>query len=192
MDKAFQAAIQAAVTVLRRGGVILYPTDTVWGLGCDATNSSAVRRLEQIKERTPGHSMLVLLEHEVKLPYYVREVPDVAYDLIDAAVRPLTLIYPQARNLAPEIIAPDGTIGIRITHEAVSAALCAALKAPLVSTSANISGHPTPQSFAQTEEELKQRVDYIVPLRQEEPGGNTLPSEIIKIGAGGEVTLIRS
>ena len=177
--------------MLRRGGVILYPTDTVWGLGCDATNSAAVRRLEEIKQRPAGQPMLLLLESEAKLPYYVQEVPPIAYDLIDAAVRPLTLIYPGARRIAPELPAADGSIGIRITREEVSAALCAALRAPLVSTSANISGHPTPQNFAQIEEELKAKVDYIVPLRQDEPA-NPTPSEIIKIGTGGQVTLIRS
>lgn len=186
----FRQAISEAVSVLQKGGVILYPTDTVWGLGCDATNSEAVRRIYQIKRRADSKSMLCLCDAIGRVDYYFQNVPEVAWDLWEVADKPLTLILPRARNVAPELIAADGTMGMRITAEKVSQTLCARLKHPLVSTSANISGQPTARCFADISPEIKEAVDYIVPLRQDETE-NPAPSGIIKVGDGGLIQVIR-
>ncbi len=190
MQTDLTTVVKETVSVLRSGGIVLYPTDTVWGLGCDATNEEAVQRLIRLKHRAQGKSMLVLLDSDAKLPSYVQEVPSIAYDLIDAAIRPLTLIYPGARNLAPSLIAPDGSIGIRITREKISQAICQQLRVPIVSTSANISGNQTPRFFSEVDPEVVTAVDYVVPLRQDDRT-SALPSEIIKLGVHNEVTLIR-
>jgi len=186
----FKQAIDEALKVLNRGGVILYPTDTVWGLGCDATNSEAVRRIFEIKRRVDSKAMLSLVDAVGRVDYYFSRVPEIAWDLWEVADKPLTLILPRARNVAPELIADDGTMGMRITSEPVSHTLCARLKRPLVSTSANISGQPTARCFADISDEIKQAVDYIIPLRQNE-ASNPAPSGIIKVGDGGEVQVIR-
>ena len=185
-----RTAVREATDVMRRGGVILYPTDTVWGLGCDATQGEAVRRIYALKRRAEAKAMLVLTEAVGRVEWYFDRVPDIAWDLWDVADKPLTLILPRARNVAPELLAEDGTLGIRITREPVSAALCAALKKPIVSTSANISGEPTPRTFAAITDEVRQAVDYVFPLRQDE---TTLPppSGIIKVGDGGLIEVIR-
>ena len=184
LTEEYKKAVQEASKVVKAGGIILYPTDTIWGLGCDATNEEAVQRIFT-------KAMLLLIDSDAKLPGLVREVPDIAYQLIDAAVSPLTLIYPGGRNVAPSLIAPEGTLGIRITHEAFSQALCAAIRVPLVSTSANLSGQPAPKIFAEISEEIKAAVDYVVPVRQDECTP-ARPSEIISIGLGGEVKILRS
>lgn len=186
----FQQAINEALQVLNRGGIILYPTDTVWGLGCDATNSQAVRRIFEIKRRADSKAMLSLTDAIGRVDFYFDRVPEIAWDLWEVADKPLTLILPRARNVAPELIAADGTMGMRITHEAVSQTLCARLKRPLVSTSANISGQPTARCFGEISDEVKQAVDYIIPLRQDETS-NPSPSGIIKVGDGGLITVIR-
>ena len=186
----FREAIDQALAVLHKGGVILYPTDTVWGLGCDATCSQAVRRIFEIKRRADSKSMLSLTDAIGRVEYYFDRVPEIAWDLWEVTDKPLTLILPRARNVAPELIAEDGTMGIRITHEAVSQTLCARLKRPLVSTSANISGQPTPRSFAEISPEVRELVDYIVPLRQNE-NHNPAPSGIIKVDDGGLIQVIR-
>jgi L-threonylcarbamoyladenylate synthase len=162
----------------------------VWGLGCDATNSAAVRRIYELKRRAEAKAMLVLTDAVGRVDYYFDRVPDIAWDLWEVADKPLTLILPRARNIAPELMAEDGSLGIRITHEAVSQAICARLKRPLVSTSANISGEPTPKTFAEITDEVKEAVDYIVPLRQAETV-LPAPSGIIKLGDGGLVQVIR-
>ncbi|MBP5500634.1 MAG: threonylcarbamoyl-AMP synthase [Bacteroidales bacterium] len=186
----FKQAIDEALKVLNRGGVILYPTDTVWGIGCDATNSEAVRRIFEIKRRSDSKAMLSLVDAVGRVDYYFSRVPEIAWDLWEVADKPLTLILPRARNVAPELIAEDGTMGMRITSEPVSHTLCARLKRPLVSTSANISGEPTARCFADISDEIKQAVDYIIPLRQNETA-NPAPSGIIKVGDGGEIKVIR-
>lgn len=186
----FKQAISEALKVLNNGGVILYPTDTVWGLGCDATNSEAVKRIFEIKRRADSKAMLSLVDAIGRVDYYFSRVPEIAWDLWEVADKPLTLILPRARNVAPELIAEDGTMGMRITNEQVSKALCAGLKKPLVSTSANISGEPTARCFADISDEIKQAVDYIIPLRQNE-ASNPAPSGIIKVGDGGEIKVIR-
>lgn len=186
----FNDIIKETVEVLNKGGVILYPTDTVWGIGCDATNSAAVKRIYEIKRREDSKAMLCLTEAIGRVDWYFDRVPEIAWDLWEVADKPLTLILPRARNIAPELIAADGTMGMRITKERVSSAICARLKRPLVSTSANISGQPTAHCFAEISEEIKQAVDYIVPLRQEETE-NPQPSGIIKVGDGGLINVIR-
>lgn len=183
-------AIQKAIEILNKGGVILYPTDTVWGLGCDATNSEAVKRIYQIKRREDSKSMLCLVDAVGRVDYYFENIPEIAWDLWDVADKPLTLILPRARNVAKELVAADGTMGMRITHEKVSNTLCARLKRPLVSTSANISGEPTARCFAEISEEIKQAVDYIIPLRQNETE-NPAPSGIIKVDDGSVIKVIR-
>ena len=190
MNEQYRDEIKRACDVLYHGGVILYPTDTVWGIGCDATNEEAVRRVYEIKQRVDNKAMLVLVDNDVKVDFYVREVPAVAWDLIELSTKPLTIIYDGARNLAPNLIGEDGSVGIRVTREEFSKQLCYRFKKAIVSTSANISGHPSPRSFTEISDEIKQAVDYIVEVRQDEPAG-AAPSSIIKLGAHGEVKVIR-
>ena len=185
-----QEDIKKACQVLYEGGVILYPTDTVWGIGCDATNPEAVRRVYEIKKRQDTKALLVLVDSSVKVDFYVRDVPEVAWDLIDLADKPLTIIYNQARNLAPNLIAEDGSIGIRVTNEDFSRRLCQRFRKAIVSTSANISGEPTPSNFSEISEDVKALVDYIVEYRQDDMS-RPKPSSIIKLGSGGEVKIIR-
>ena len=175
---------------MREGGVILYPTDTVWGIGCDATNEDAVRRVYEIKQRQDSKAMLVLVDSSVKVDFYVRDVPEVAWDLIELADKPLTIIYSGARNLAANLLAEDGSVGIRVTNEEFSKRLCQQFRKAIVSTSANISGQPSPKSFNEISEEVKSAVDYIVGYRQEETS-NPKPSSIIKLDKGGVIKIIR-
>lgn len=182
--------IKKACEVLAKGGVILYPTDTIWGIGCDATNEEAVKRVYEIKRRMDSKALLLLIDNDVKLTYYLREVPAVAYDLIDLSTKPLTIIYDGARNLASNLIAEDGSVGIRVTNEEFSKQLCFRFRKAIVSTSANISGKPSPACFAEISEDIKQAVDYIVDFRRHEQGG-AKPSSIIKLGVRGEVKIIR-
>lgn len=185
-----QNEILKTLEVLRAGGVILYPTDTVWGLGCDATNEKAVKRIFEIKKRADAKAMLVLIDNPGKLQSYVEEVPDIAWDLIEMAEKPLTIIYPDARNLAPNLIAEDKSIGIRVTNEDFSKRLCSQFRKPIVSTSANVSGEPTPANFSQISDEIKLAVDYVVNFRQNEVA-QPKPSSIIKLGKGNLFQLIR-
>ena len=182
--------IKKTVEVLRAGGVILYPTDTVWGLGCDATNEKAVKRIFDIKKRTDAKAMLVLIDNPAKLQSYVEEVPDMAWDLIELSEKPLTIIYPQAKNLAANLIAEDKTIGIRVTNEAFSRNLCAQFRRPIVSTSANISGNATPSNFNEVSDEIKKEVDYVVNFRQDDMT-KLNSSSIIKLGKGNLFQIIR-
>lgn len=175
---------------MREGGVILYPTDTIWGIGCDATNEDAVRRVYEIKQRQDSKAMLVLVDSSVKVDFYVQDVPEVAWDLIDLADKPLTIIYSGARNLAANLLAEDGSVGIRVTNEDFSKSLCQQFRKAVVSTSANISGQPSPRNFSEISEEVKSAVDYIVGYRQEEMS-NPKPSSIIKLDKGGVIKIIR-
>ncbi|VBB45624.1 Translation factor SUA5 [uncultured Paludibacter sp.] len=182
--------INKALEILRSGGVILYPTDTIWGIGCDATNKKAVEKIYQIKKRAETKSMLVLLDSPAKLNAYVEEIPDMAWDLIELTTKPLTIIYPNARNLAENLIGEDRSIGIRITTEEFSKKLCERFRKPIVSTSANISGEKSPAFFDDISDEIKFAVDYIVDYRRND---KTLskPSSIIKLGIGNLVEIIR-
>lgn len=182
--------VPKALEVLKSGGVILYPTDTIWGIGCDATNAAAVKRVYEIKQRHDSKSMLVLLENPNMILSYIEEMPEVAWDLIDFAEKPTTIIYDRAKNLASNLIAEDGSIGIRITKEAFTQKLIQRFRKPLVSTSANISGEASPQNFSEISEEIKMKVDYIVKYRQEEKG-NPAPSSIIKLGVTGLIQILR-
>ena len=182
--------IRRAVEVMNKGGIILYPTDTIWGLGCDATNANAVRRIYEIKQRTDAKALISLVDSETKVQFYVKEVPEVAWDVMELSERPMTVVFDGGRNLAPNLLAEDGSVAIRITKEAFSKELCMRMKRAVVSTSANISGQPAPRCFAEISEEIKGAVDYICTSRQDEPPTQTA-SSIIKLGAGGEVTIIR-
>ena len=185
--------LQEALRVLRKGGIIVYPTDTVWGIGCDATNAEAVAKIYALKQREDSKSMLVLLDSPAKLNYYVADIPDAAWTLLEATdeeTKPLTIIYPNARNMAQNLIAEDGSIGIRITNEPFSKALCEQLKHPIVSTSANISGHPTARFFHEIEAAILDRADYVCRFRREDDCPHE-PSSIIKIHADGTFQIIR-
>lgn len=181
--------VNKSAVILRKGGIILYPTDTVWGIGCDATNEIAVQKIFRLKQRSESKSMIVLVAEPHQAEFYA-EVPSVAKDLVEFAERPLTVIYPKAKGLAKSIVAEDGTIGIRAVRDEFCKQLIHALHRPIVSTSANISGQPAPANFREISEEIKASVDYVVNLRQNEVKRNA-PSQIIKIGLNGEIEIIR-
>ena len=183
--------IKNAVEVLRKGGVILYPTETIWGIGCDATNPDAVRRVYEIKKREDSKALICLVDSANRMQRYFRNVPDVAWDLVDYATKPLTLILDDAVNIAPNLLAEDGSLGIRVTNEEFSKQMCYRFQKAIVSTSANISGEPSPQNFSEISEEIKNQVDYIVNFRRGEKT-KAQPSQIIKLTKDGEVTVIRA
>ena len=185
-----QEDIKNACEVLRDGGLILYPTDTIWGIGCDATNEDAVQRAYELKQRADNKAMLVLIDNVAKLETYVEEVPGMAWDLIDVADKPLTIIYSQGKNLAPNLLGEDGSIGIRVSREEFSQKLCFQFRKPLVSTSANLSGDPSPANFGEISEAIRNGVDYIVEYRQDDRS-KAAPSSIIKLGKGGLFQIIR-
>ena len=198
--------IKNAIEVLRKGGVILYPTDTVWGIGCDATNAEAVKRVYEIKQRDDSKAMICLVDSDARLQRYVRNVPDVAWQLIDSLksvsgdsvagtemvppTKPTTLILDGAVNLAPNLIAEDGSIALRITQEAFSKELCYRFQKALVSTSANISGEPAAQNYCDIDPRIIEQVDYVCWSRRQEHKPHT-PSSIIRLREDGEVTIIR-
>lgn len=182
--------LKKAQEVLYKGGLILYPTDTIWGIGCDATNEEAVKRVYELKKRVDSKSMLILVDNPAKLQFYVREVPEVAWDLVDLAEKPLTIIYPGARNLAPNLLGEDGSIGIRLTKEAFSRGLCERFRKAIVSTSANVSGEPSPRFFSEISPVILKGVDYVVNFRQNEKSP-VAPSSIIKLGISGQIQIIR-
>lgn len=187
--------IKNAVEVLRMGGVILYPTDTVWGIGCDATNSEAVKRVYEIKEREDSKALICLVDSDARLQRYVRHVPEVAWQLIDSLqdsdAKPTTLILDGAINLAENLIAEDGSVALRITQEAFSKELCYKFQKALVSTSANISGQPAAQNYQDIDPVLLERVDYVCWTRRQEHKPHK-PSSIIRLREDGEVTIIRN
>ena len=185
-----QDDIQKAIEVLKKGGLILYPTDTIWGIGCDATNEEAVKRVYELKQRVDSKSMLVLVDTPAVLQAYVQQVPDIAWDLIELTDKPLTIIYDGAKNLAPNLVAPDGSIGIRVTDELFSKALCRQFRKPIVSTSANRSGEPSPSRFSKIQPAVKEGVDYIVAYRQNDRAEAT-PSGIVKLARDGSIQVIR-
>lgn len=182
--------IKKVVEILRAGGLVLYPTDTVWGLGCDATNEKAVEKIFKLKKREDSKSLIVLVDSVDRLSAYVEDVPDVALDLAELADKPLTIIYPRGKNLAPNVLAEDGSVGIRVTNEEFSKALCYAFRKPIISTSANISGNPTPENFYQIEDEIKNGVDYVVEARREDYEKKS-PSSIIKFEKNGTFVVLR-
>ena len=185
--------IKNAVETMRKGGVILYPTDTVWGIGCDATNSEAVKRVYEIKQRDDSKALICLVDSDARMQRYFRTVPDVAWQLIDSLKdggKPTTLILDGAVNLAENLIADDGSVGIRITDEPFSKELCYRFQKAIVSTSANISGEPAAQNYCDIDPRIIEAVDYVCWSRRQEHKPHT-PSAIIKLKENGEVTIIR-
>ena len=182
--------LKKACEVLKNGGVILYPTDTIWGLGCDATCEDAVKRIYEIKRRSDSKSMLTLVDSFDRLDRYVDDLPEITFDLIECADKPLTIIYSGAKNLAGNLIASDGSIGIRVTKEEFSQKLCRQFGRPVVSTSANFSGEPAPSNFSEINSEILRLVDYVVNYRREETQ-KSKPSSIIRLEKNGVVKVIR-
>ena len=187
--------IRNAVETMRKGGVILYPTDTVWGIGCDATNVEAVKRVYQIKQRDDSKALICLVDSDARLQRYFHQVPDVAWQLIDSLIgdeysKPTTLVLDGAINMAENLIAEDGSIGIRITNEPFSKELCFRFQKAIVSTSANISGEPAAQNYCDIDPRILEAVDYVCWSRRQEHKPH-MPSSIIKLKENGEVTIIR-
>jgi L-threonylcarbamoyladenylate synthase len=182
--------IAKALKVVQDGGIILYPTDTIWGIGCDATNTEAVQKIYKLKQRAESKSMIILLDTDAKLPSYIRDVPELAYNLIEYAENPLTLVMPGARNISPALIAADGSVGIRVAKHTFCEGLIQRLRKPLVSTSANISGKPSPQYFSQVEQEIIDGVDYVVDIDQHSMEIKN-PSTIMRLEADGRFEFIR-
>jgi len=182
--------ITKALKVVQDGGIILYPTDTIWGIGCDATNTEAVQKIYKLKQRAESKSMIILLDTDAKLPSYIRDVPELAYNLIEYAENPLTLVMPGARNISPALIAVDGSVGIRVAKHPFCEGLIQRMRKPLVSTSANISGKPSPQYFSQVEQEIIDGVDYVVDIDQHSMEIKN-PSTIMRLEADGKFEFIR-
>lgn len=186
----FEEQVLQTVETLRKGGVILYPTDTVWGLGCDATNDRAVARIYDIKRSADKKSMLVLLDSLDKVSLYVQKVPDIAWQLFEVAEKPLTLILPEARGVAANLVPEEGTLGIRVPEHDFCRAVIRRLNRPLVSTSANVSGRPAPATPSEIAAEITSAVDLVVdPAFEGRPTRKA--SSIIKVGKGGEIEIIR-
>jgi len=186
--------IKKAVETMRKGGVILYPTDTVWGIGCDATNIEAVKRVYEIKQRDDSKALICLVDSDARMQRYFRNVPDVAWQIVDSLkesdAKPTTLILDGAINLAENLIAEDGSVGIRITNEPFSKELCYRFQKAIVSTSANISGESAAQNYCDIDPRIIEAVDYVCWSRRQEHKPHT-PSSIIKLKENGEVTVIR-
>ena len=186
--------IRQAVETMRKGGVILYPTDTVWGIGCDATNAQAVKRVYEIKQRDDSKALICLVDSDARMQRYFRRVPDVAWQLIDSLkesdAKPTTLILDDAVNLAENLIAEDGSVGIRITNEPFSKELCFRFQKAIVSTSANISGEPAAQNYGDIDPRILEAVDYVCWSRRQEHKPHQ-PSSIIRLRQNGEVSIIR-
>ncbi|MFP4366278.1 MAG: L-threonylcarbamoyladenylate synthase [Bacteroidales bacterium] len=182
--------VRKALNTVQKGGIILYPTDTIWGIGCDATNDEAVRKIFKIKDRADTRQMLILIDKADNISKYVRNVPDIAFNFIESAQRPLSIIFQNAWNLAPSLIGHDNTIGIRVVQDDFCKELIGELGKPIVSTSANISGKPPPTGFINIDPQIKESVDHIVSLRQDEVVKSG-PSDIIKFEKDGEIVKIR-
>jgi L-threonylcarbamoyladenylate synthase len=186
----FEEDIRESLNTLRNGGIILYPTDTVWGLGCDSTNPSAVEKIFKIKLREENKSLLVLVNSELMIDRYVTEVPEIAYELLSVSDSPLTIIYPGGRNLAPGVCADDGSVGIRVCIDEFCNELINRFRKPIISTSANLSGRSSPGNFSEIEESLIEKVDYVVKYRQDDRQKHSA-SPVIKIGLNGTIKIIR-
>ncbi len=182
--------IQQAVDVMRRGGIILYPTDTIWGIGCDARNEEAVNRIYALKQRDDSKALICLVDSANRMQQYSRSIPDVAWDLIEYAERPLTLVIDDAINLAPNLVAADGSVAMRVTRERISHDLCYRFQRAVVSTSANLSGQPAPKNFMEIAPEILEGVDYVMKARQNDVTKGR-PSQIVKLARDGQITFIR-
>lgn len=184
-----QQEINKCIEVLKSGGIILYPTDTVWGIGCDATNEEAVKKIYELKQREDTKSMIVIVANDTMLQKHLKDVPDLAWDIIDLATKPTTIIYPNAIQLAKNVVANDGSVGIRLVKEGFANQLVQKFGKPIVSTSANISGKSTPNNFSEITNEIKSSVDYVVNATFDK--GNHHPSSILKLGLKGEIEVLR-
>jgi len=182
--------VAKALRIVQAGGIILYPTDTIWGIGCDATNTEAVQKIYKLKRRDEAKSLIILLDTENKLESYINDVNPLAYDLIEYAENPLTLVMPGAKNISPKLLDTDGSVGIRISKHPFCQQLIQRLRKPLVSTSANISGKPSPQYFAQIVPEIIEGVDYVVNIDQQNMEIKT-PSTIMRLAPDGKFEFIR-
>jgi L-threonylcarbamoyladenylate synthase len=182
--------VNKAFEVLKDGGIILYPTDTIWGIGCDATNTDAVEKILKLKNRPDDKSLIILLDTDAKLQSYVKEVPEVAYDLVEFAENPLTIIYSGAKNLAANAVAADGSIGIRIVRHDFCVQLLQRFRKPIISTSANISGDPSPANFNDISEAILNGVDYVVNWEQD-LAAERKASTIMKLDPSGKFSFIR-
>jgi len=182
--------VEKAVSVLKKGGIIIYPTDTVWGIGCDATNNKAVQEIFKLKKRLSQKSMIVLICEPDNIKNIVEEVPEIAFDLMESWDRPLTIVYDNAKNLAKSLISDDKTIGVRVSRSDFNKALIKELGRPIVSTSANFSGQPTPISFNEIDEKLLKRVNYVVDLERDFDV-EVKPSTVIRIYPDGNFDVLR-
>jgi len=182
--------VAKAFKIVQDGGIILYPTDTIWGIGCDATNTEAVQKIYRLKQRDETKSMIILLDTDNKLPSYISDVPDLAYDLMEFAENPLTLVMPGAKNISPALISSDGSIGVRVSGHPFCQQLIQRLRKPLVSTSANISGKPSPQYYSQINQEIIDGVDYVVDIDQHSMEIKN-PSTIMRLAPNGSFEFIR-
>ena len=185
----YNEELSQALSVIKRGGIILYPTDTVWGIGCDATNADAIDRIYALKKRSEAKALICLVSDFKMLNQYVEEVPEVAYDILKYASKPTTIVYDKPIRVAENLVGEDDTLGIRVTKDKFCQQLIRKMKRPLVSTSANLSGKPTPHSFAEISEEILKGVDYVVNLQQSKTASK--PSAIIKLSNDGKVEVIR-
>jgi len=186
----FKEDIENSLKVLRNGGVILYPTDTVWGLGCDATNNEAVENIFRIKSRNDNKSLIILVDSQTMLERYVKDIPEIAFDLVEVSVTPITIIYPNAKNLASSITAADGSVGIRVCMDTFCNELIGRFRKPIVSTSANISGAPFPAHFMKISQKIIQAVDYTVEYKRDDRQ-KYYPSPVIKVEQNGVIKIIR-
>ncbi|MFD0794967.1 L-threonylcarbamoyladenylate synthase [Mucilaginibacter litoreus] len=182
--------VNKALKIVQDGGIILYPTDTIWGIGCDATNTEAVKKIYALKQREESKSMIILVDVDNKLQSYINEVPDIAYDLIEFAENPLTLVMPGAKNISPALIAEDGSVGIRVSSHPFCQQLIQRMRKPLVSTSANISGQPSPEYFSKISQDIIDGVDYVVDLDQHITQIKK-PSTIMRLAPNGAFEFIR-
>lgn len=190
MNEALSQDINNCLETLKKGGVIIYPTDTVWGIGCDATNSEAVKRVFEIKRRADSKALITLVDSVAALERVVTEVPEVAYQLIDVAVEPMTIVYDRGIGVAPELLADDGSIGVRVTSEEFSNELCRRFRRPIVSTSVNISGEPAPRCFADIDPSLLDAADYVCESKRADAWASK-PSTVIKLSEGGVFKILR-
>lgn len=182
--------VEKALKTVQAGGIILYPTDTIWGIGCDATNTEAVKKIFRLKQRDEAKSMIILLDTDNKLESYVSDVNPIAYNLIEYAENPLTLVLPGAKNISPALISSDGSVGIRICKHPFCQQLIQRMRRPLVSTSANISGKPSPQYFSQIDPEIISGVDYVVDVEQDSMEIKN-PSTIMRLAPDGQFEFLR-
>ncbi len=187
----FDIEVERCVDALKKGGLVLYPTDTVWGIGCDACRQDAVGKIFALKKRDDAKALITLVDSVEMLDRYVDDVPEVAYQLIEVADKPLTIVYDRGINVSPNLLADDGSIGIRVTTDPFCKAVIRKLRRPLVSTSANISGDPSPSSFKEISSEIENGVDYVVNLRHGDAAGHSVPSTVIKLGNGGVFKILR-